>query len=133
MKLCFQLRGAPVSGLAEQICTLTGVERVAVEGPALTNGWNRFYDAVAANEEGRGGVKVYHLPQPILDQPAKTCQLRNIGGGVELPDRVKSPDDIAPLFACAMAFAGATSVQTESKKVYTSAYVSNKGYEPVFI
>lgn len=133
MKLCFQSRGAPVSGLAEQICTLTGVERVAVEGPALTNGWNRFYDAVAANEEGRGGIKVFHLPQPILDQPAKTCQLRNIGGGVELPDRVKSPDDIAPLFACAMAFAGATSVQTESKKVYTSAYVSNKGYEPVFI
>ena len=136
MKLCFQSRGAPVSGLAEQICTLTGVERIAIEGPELTNGWNRFYDAVAALEPGinRGGVKVYHLPQPILDQPAKTCQLRNIGGGVELPDRVKSPDDIAPLFSCAMAFAGVTQVQTaKEKKIYQSAYVSNKGYTPVFV
>ena len=136
MKLCFQSRGAPVSGLAEQICTLTGVERIAIEGPELTNGWNRFYDAVAALEPGinRGGVKVYHLPQPILDQPAKTCQLRNIGGGVELPDRVKSPDDIAPLFSCAMAFSGATQVQTaKEKKIYQSAYVSNKGYTPVFV
>ena len=136
MKLCFQSRGAPVSGLAEQICTLTGVERIAIEGPELTNGWNRFYDAVAALEPGinRGGVKVFHLPQPILDQPAKTCQLRNIGGGVELPDRVKSPDDIAPLFSCAMAFAGATQVQTaKEKKIYQSAYVVNKEYTPVFV
>ena len=135
MKLCFQSRGAPVSGLAEQICTLTDVERVAIEGPELTNGWNRFYDAVAALEPDahRGGVQVYHLPQPVLDQPAKTCQLRNIGGGVELPDRVKSPDDIAPLFSCAMAFAGATQVQTTSKKIYQSAYVVNKEYTPVFV
>ena len=136
MKLCFQSRGAPVSGLAEQICTLTGVERIAIEGPELTNGWNRFYDAVAALEPDahRGGIKVFHLPQPILDQPAKTCQLRNIGGGVELPDRVKSPDDIAPLFSCAMAFAGATQVQTaKEKKVYQSAYVVNKEYTPVFV
>ena len=136
MKLCFQSRGAPVSGLAEQICTLTGVERIAIEGPELTNGWNRFYDAVAALEPDahRGGVQVYHLPQPVLDQPAKTCQLRNIGGGVELPDRVKSPDDIAPLFSCAMAFAGATQVQTaKEKKIYQSAYVVNKEYTPVFV
>lgn len=136
MKLSFQSRGAPVSGLAEQICTLAGVERVAIEGPALTNGWNRFWDAVAASEpdSGRGGVKVFHLPQPVLDQPAKTCQLRNIGGGVELPDRVKSPDDIAPLFSCAMAFAGATMVQEKKeKKIYESAYASNKDYSPVFI
>ena len=136
MKLCFQSRGAPVSGLAEQICTLTGVERVPIEGPELTNGWARFWDAVAAlePESARGGVKVFHLPQPVLDQPAKTCQLRNIGGGLELPDRVKSPDDIAPLFACAMAFAGATQLQTaKEKKIYQSAYASNEGYSPVFI
>ena len=136
MKLCFQSRGAPVSGLAEQICTLTGVERVPIEGPELTNGWTRFWDAVAASEpeSARGGVKVFHLPQPVLDQPAKTCQLRNIGGGLELPDRVKSPDDIAPLFACAMAFAGATQLQTaKEKKIYQSAYASNEGYSPVFI
>ena len=32
MKLAFQGRGAPVTGLAEQICTLQGIERHAVEG-----------------------------------------------------------------------------------------------------
>ena len=35
-------------------------------------------------------------------------QLKQMGGGVKLPDRIKSPDDIAPLFACAMAFAAAS-------------------------
>lgn len=129
MKLAFQGRGAPVSGLGEQICTLDGVERMAQEGPELSAGWNRFFDAVAANapvEEGetaRGGVKVFHLPQPILDTPARTCQLRNLGGGIMLPDRTKSPDDISPLMACAMAFAGATQITNKNEsKMYQSAY-----------
>lgn len=133
MKLAFQSRGAPVAGLAEQICTLPGVERCAIEGPDLTNGWNRFYDAVCAGLPDRGGgARVYHLPQPVMDMPAKTMQLRQMGGGIELPDRVKSPDDIAPLFACIMAFAAATRPeQPGSKKVYESAYSS--GMSLVFI
>jgi len=133
MRLAFQSRGAPVSGLAEQICTLQGVERCAVEGSDLTNGWTRFWDAVAASAPGdteRGGVKVFHLEQPVMDLPAKTMQLRNIGGGIELPDRMKSPDDIAPLYACVMAFAAATKIQTEKTKTYQSAYVTAM---PVFI
>ena len=133
MRLAFQSRGAPVSGLAEQICTLKGVERCAIEGADLTNGWTRFWDAVAASapsDTERGGVRVYHLDQPVMDTPAATMQLRNIGGGVELPDRVKSPDDIAPLYACIMAFAAATKVQTETSKIYQSAYVTAM---PVFI
>jgi len=133
MRLAFQSRGAPVSGLAEQICTLKGVERCAIEGADLTNGWTRFWDAVAASapsDTERGGVKVFHLDQPVMDTPAATMQLRNIGGGVELPDRVKSPDDIAPLYACIMAFAAATKVQTETSKIYQSAYVTAM---PVFI
>lgn len=133
MRLAFQSRGAPVSGLAEQICTLQGVERCAIEGIDLTNGWTRFWDAVSASAPSdveRGGVRVYHLDQPVMDTPAATMQLRNIGGGVELPDRVKSPDDIAPLYACIMAFAAATKVQTETSKIYQSAYVSAM---PVFI
>lgn len=91
MKLAFQSRGAPVSGLAEQICTLDGVERVAVEGKDLTAGWGRFWDGIAASDpsEQRGGVKIFHLPQPVLDMPAKTCQTRNLGGGAEVPDRAK--------------------------------------------
>lgn len=133
MKLAFQGRGAPVSGLAEQICTISGVERLAQEGPDLSAGWNRFYDAVAAStpaeygETPRGGVKVYHLTQPVLDTPARTCQLRNLGGGVMLPDRNKSPDDISPLMACAMAYAAATAINKNDNKVYESAYANGAG------
>ena len=133
MKLAFQSRGAPVAGLAEQICTLHGVERCAVEGPDLTAGWGRFYDGIAASapvlpgETARGGAKIYHLPQPVLDTPGKTCQLRNIGGGIELPDRVKSPDDIAPLMACFAAFAAFTKINNEKSKIYESAYAKNGG------
>ena len=129
MKLAFQERGAPVSGLAEQICTIDGVERMAQGGPDLSAGWNRFFDAVAACEpnNSRGGVKVYHLPQPILDTPGRTCQLRNLGGGIMLPDRTKSPDDISPLMAVAMAYAGATLINKKEKKIYESAYASGGG------
>lgn len=133
MKLAFQSRGAPVAGLAEQICTLPGVERCAVEGPDLTNGWNRFYDAVCAGLPDRGGgARIYHLPQPLIDTASKTMQLRQMGGGIELPDRIKSPDDIAPLFACIMAFAAATKPeQASGKKIYESAY--SEGASLVFI
>lgn len=127
MKLSFQERGAPVSGLAEQICTIDGVTRMAQGGPELSNGWNRFWDAIAASapdDVPRGGVKCYHLPQPLLDTPGRTCQLRNLGGGVMLPDRNKSPDDIGPLMAVAMAYAAATQITKKEKKVYASAYAS---------
>lgn len=129
MKLAFQERGAPVSGLAEQICTIKGVERMAQGGPDLSAGWNRFFDAVAACEPNntRGGVKAYHLPQPVLDTPGRTCQLRNLGGGIMLPDRTKSPDDISPLMAVAMAYAGATMITKKEKKIYESAYASGGG------
>lgn len=123
MNLAFQSRGAPVCGLAEQICTIHGVKRIPIEGKELTSGWGRFYDAVCAcGDDSRGGVRVYHLDQPVLNMPGKTMQLRNIGGGIELPDRVKSPDDIAPLFACFVAFAAATRIDTDNAKVYESAY-----------
>lgn len=129
MKLCYQERGAPVSGLAEQICTIEGVVRYAQGGPDLSAGWARFYDAVAAcvPDSGRGGVKVYHLPQPVLDTPGRTCQMRNLGGGIMLPDRVKSPDDISPLMAAAMAYAGATMIKTKENKTHPSAYASGGG------
>ena len=129
MNLAFQGRGAPVSGLAEQICTIKGIQRMAQEGPELSAGWNRFWDAIAAcaPEDQRGGVKCYHLPQPVLDTPGRTCQLRNLGGGIMLPDRNKSPDDISPLMACAMAYAAATAITKKEKKIYESSYASGGG------
>ena len=137
MKLAFQGRGAPVSGLAEQICTIDGVERISIEGSDLPTGWGRFWDGIAASapvmpgETPRGGARIYHLPQPIMDQPAKTMQTRQLGGGAEVPDRMKSPDDIAPLFACIMAFTAATMVSKEKNKVYESAYARD-GYGLIF-
>ena len=129
MNLAFQGRGAPVSGLAEQICTINGIQRMAQEGPELSAGWNRFWDAIAAcaPEDQRGGIKCYHLPQPVLDTPGRTCQLRNLGGGIMLPDRNKSPDDISPLMACAMAYAAATTIKKKEKKIYESSYASGGG------
>ena len=123
MKVAFQGRGAPATGLAEQICTIPGIERCAVEGPELTNGWGRFYDGI------RDG-KIMHLQQPVLDTAAATMQLRPMGGGVELPDRIKSPDDPAPLIACIMAFSAA-SKPGKTAKVYESAYAS--GADMVFV
>ena len=41
-----------------------------------------------------------------------------------LPDRNKSPDDISPLMAVAMAYAGATMIVKNEKKIYTSSYAS---------
>lgn len=122
MKLAFQGRGAPVSGLAEQICTLPNIERMSVEGSELPAGWARFWDGVAAADPERGGVRIYHLPQPILDQPAKTAQIRQLGGGSTVIDRVKSPDDVAPLMAVVVAFTAATAPPAENKKIYPSAY-----------
>lgn len=137
MRLAFQGRGAPVSGLAEQICTLQGVERCAIEGQDLPTGWGRFWDGIAASaplnpgETARGGARIYHLPQPVLDAPAKTMQLRNLGGGTDLPDRVKSPDDISPLFACIAAFSAASAPKRENQKTYESAYA--KGADVIFV
>ena len=132
MKLAFQSRGAPVGGLAEQICTITGVERIAIEGADLSNGWGRFYDGVCACLPDRNGKRIYHLPQPVMDTPGHTMQLKQMGGGVQLPDRLKSPDDIAPLFACIMAFSGLTKqAEAPQKKIYESVYA--KGAEVVFV
>ena len=126
MNLAFQGRGCPVVGLAEQICTLPNVVRMPIEGGNLPAGWGRFWDGIAASEPNstRGGMKIYHLPQPVLDAPGKTMQLRNLGGGVELPDRVKSPDDPSPLIACFVAFTAATQMIKKDKKIYDSAYAN---------
>lgn len=139
MNLAFQGRGAPVCGLAEEICTLQGINRYAIEGPELSAGWARFYDGIAVGqpvpegEQERSGIKIYHLEQPLLNKLAKIMQLKNFGNGTSLPDRVKSPDDISPLFACIMAFSAATQLKTQenTKKIYQSVY--NENYTLSFV
>ena len=131
MNLAFQGRGAPVSGIAEEICTLPGINRYSIEGQDLSDGWNRFYDGIIAiqsdekddKSDNSSVIKIYHMEQPILDRVAKTMQLKKLGNGIFLPDRMRSPDDIGPLFACIMAYTAATlQKQVESKKIYQSAY-----------
>lgn len=131
MKLAFQSRGAPVVGLAEQICTLPNVERLAVEGSELPSGYGRFWDGIAASEPGSnlGGRRIFHLPQPILDQPAKTAQTKNLGGGAVVIDRIKSPDDVAPLMAVIVAFTAATAPHIDGKKkIYKSTYKNGHSF-----
>ena len=130
MKMAYQGRGAPVCGLAEQISTLPGIIPIPVQGDNLMNGWNRFYDYIV-NEDS---LKIYHLDQPVINLPAKTMQLKNFGGtGNALPDRLKSPDDISPLFACIMAFSGLTQhTAIKEKKIYESAY-AQEDYNVAFI
>ena len=124
MNLAFQGRGAPVCFLAEQICTIDGITRMAIEGTDLSDGWGRFYDGIASN-------KIFHLEQPLIDAAAKTMQMRNLGGGVELPDRKKSPNDIAPLYCCIMAHTACTRMSVGNKKVYDSSYAN--GGELMFV
>ena len=124
MNLAFQGRGAPVCFLAEQICTIDGITRMAIEGTDLSDGWGRFYDGIASN-------KIFHLEQPLIDAAAKTMQMRNLGGGVELPDRKKSPNDIAPLYCCIMAHTACTRMSVGNKKVYDSSYAN--GGEVMFV
>lgn len=130
MKLAYQGRGAPVCGLAEQISTLQGIIPLPIQSDNLMNGWNRFYDYIVNDE----GLRIYHLDQPVLNLPAKTMQLKNFGGtGNALPDRLKSPDDVSPLFACIMAFSGLTSQNiVKEKKIYESAY-AQEDYGLIFI
>ena len=45
----------------------------------------------------------------------------------QLLSQGKSPEDIAPLFACIMAFAAATQRPREEKKIYESAYANGAG------
>jgi hypothetical protein len=126
MNLAFQERGCPASGLAEQICSMPNINRMAIGGGDLSAGWGRFWDGIAASEPGslREGKRIFHLPQPVIDTPAKTMQLRSLGGGVELPDRKKSPDDPSPLIACFVAFAAATQARRTEKKIYESSYAN---------
>ena len=120
MNLAFQGRGCPVCFLAEQICTIDGITRMSIEGTDLTDGWGRFYDGIVNG-------KIHHLEQPLMDVAAKTMQLRNLGGGVELPDRKKSPNDIAPLYSCIMAYSACTRMNVESRKVHASSYANGGG------
>lgn len=89
--VCFQAKGAPVSGLADD---LKDADLSVVEwgGPQLTSGTGQFYDAVRDNT-------FRHFPQPVVDIAAATAIPKITDGGSFLWDRRKSPVDVSPLVA----------------------------------
>ena len=126
IKLCFQGRGAPASGIGDDLGLVDGIEAVRIEGGLLTSGFAKFYDAIcrmSPSAEAKSGIKVYHLGQPILEPVAKTAQIRNIGGDSFVLDRRRSPIDISPLMACTLAFSGATAIEKEDTKIHKSSYI----------
>lgn len=87
------------------------------QGSNVTGSAVGFFDAV------RDGT-VLHLGQPVLDTAAKTAQLRYAGDGVFMFDRRRSPVDVAPLVAAAMAWHFLVNDVGETK---LSAYEADDG------
>lgn len=136
IRLAYQKRGAPASGIADlftdrdddtddQREALQWVELVPIEGAELGIACGRLYDAVAAAdwsldpdaEVREPPGRVFHRPQPVLDLAAGTAHVKPAGDAY-LWDRRKSPNDVAPL--CAVTWAlDALLTQPE---VYRSAY-----------
>lgn len=118
-----QTKGAPVSGLVDVIGAIDGVEISPVEGKDIAGMAGRFWDAVNAgnpDEKHRGdGVRLYHIPQPVLDLAANTAVTRPLGDGAWAWDRAKSVEDVSPLIAATEAFGALTS---ERDAVHKSAY-----------
>lgn len=89
--LCVQGRGAPASDLLPDLKE-AGLPAIKWEGPQLTSGTGKFYDAV------RDG-SFRHFPQPVVDVAAATAVPKLTDGGSFMWDRRKSPVDVSPLVA----------------------------------
>lgn len=121
MHVAYQGRGAPVSDLGETLSHKSGVDAFACEGRNLSAWSGRFWDAVAASapESRIDSEPVYHLDQPVLNTAAKCAAIKPLGDGAWCFDRTKSPEDIAPLMACVMAFGLATEhTEDDSRSAY---------------
>lgn len=135
MELAWQKNGAPVSALGAQIKAIPGVIPHELAGGALMEGFDRFWSGVAAADPSthQDATRIMHRPQPTLDDAARVVQLKKKGDGGRLMDRNASPGDIAPLVACVMAHAVATTpvvVEPEKPKIMPSAY-NAPDYEPL--
>lgn len=131
LRFAFQKRGAPVSSIADDLLAIKGAEAVEVEGRDLAAWCGRLWDGVSAclgDDPGDGGsvsTPIRHRPQPALDAAAKTAATKPLGDAAWVFDRSKSPEDCAPLMACAMAF-GLVSTN-QKKRVVESAYSEDRG------
>lgn len=118
MKVALQSKGAPVSGLADIIGAVHGVELIPCQGADVAGWCGRLWDAVASCSGDSEVQPIIHRPQPALDLAANVASTRPLGDGAWAWDRRKSLEDISPLVAVTMAYGSATSVRT----VHESAY-----------
>lgn len=89
--VALQARGAPVSSLVEGIKALGTVPVVEWSGSDLTIAHGTMYDALLSK-------KLWHRPQPALDEAAATARAKRLGDAWVF-DRKNSPDDPSPLIS----------------------------------
>lgn len=134
MSLAWQKNGAPISALGDQIKAIPGVVPHELAGAALLEGFDRFWSGIAASdpEAHQDVARIMHRPQPALDHAARVAAMKKKGDGGKLMDRNGSPGDIAPLIACVMAHATATTPEEPEKpKTAPSAY--NDGHDMLVV
>lgn len=95
----FQLRGAPVSSLADSLAEVDGLTVLEWQGSALGAATGAFYDGVRCEAtDGLQPARIWHRPQPVLDVAAATATIKPLGESY-VWSRAKSPTDVAPLVA----------------------------------
>jgi hypothetical protein len=90
-----QARGAPVSGLMNELETDPEVDAMPWQGSDLASACGKFYDLVRNNE-------LAHLEQPLLDVAAATAVTKPLGDAW-VWNRRHSPADCGPLVAATAA------------------------------
>lgn len=105
MTLAIQGRGSPASFFAEDFRAIEGLDVIEVSGASLPGCCGRLWDSVAAclEDSDSDAVPVRHRPQPVLDLAATTAATKPLGDAAWVFDRTRSPEDCAPLMACALA------------------------------
>ncbi|MFJ4168376.1 hypothetical protein ACIPY3_02585 [Paenarthrobacter sp. NPDC089714] len=108
MRVVVQARGAPVTGVLEDLKEIPFLEVIEWGGTDLGVGCGKFYDAVRAHvwtpdlelgeTEADRPVRVYHLPQPFLNIAAGTAVTKPLGDSWAW-NRQASPFGAAPLMA----------------------------------
>lgn len=127
IRVAWQKRGAPVSSMADELNAIEGMEAHEAEGRELAAWCGKLWDGVAACLEGSesDARPVMHRPQPVLDMAARTAATKPLGDAAWVFDRSKSPEDCAPLIACAMALG--ILQKPDDDKAIQSAYSDERG------
>lgn len=130
MRVVIQERGAPVTGILEDLEEIPFLEVVKWGGADLGVACGKFYDGVRAHvwvpdpeageTEADRPVRIWHLPQPVLNLAAGTAVTKPLGDAWAW-NRQGSPYGAAPLMAVSGA---AWDVLQPERLVTESAYES---------